>query len=168
MGRVRLAKSLTSLALAGRAAVSNIDTASLCSLSMCFMKARSKSAARCLPTRSASACRVRPTALGSAAETQVSEAALAEIMTLLRSRTHHDFRHYKRPTMLPMLVAAAATDSSGPRRLRAWVVGCASGQEAYSIAMLLQQAADSRTDGPSLQTFATTSTSRRWPNTPST
>ncbi len=122
-----------------------------------------------------------------------AEAAMNEILTLLRKRTHHDFSHYKRPTVLrrlerrlqvtatpslpayrdhlrehpeetpallqDMLISVtnffrdresfealerevlphlhAATRSAAG--LRAWVVGCASGEEAYSLAMLLQE-----------------------------
>jgi two-component system CheB/CheR fusion protein len=120
-----------------------------------------------------------------------AEEALADVMVLLRSRTGHDFRHYKRATVLrrierrmqvvqvPTLPAYRAWLEAHPEetthllkdllisvtsffrdreawealeqqvdatliepqhegaRLRAWVPGCATGEEAYSLAMLL-------------------------------
>ncbi|MEO5735002.1 MAG: chemotaxis protein CheB [Rubrivivax sp.] len=135
----------------------------------------------------------RPPSLDSPAEQQ-AERALGEIMSMLRSRTKHDFRHYKRPTVLRRLerrmqvtgtrdlqgyrdhLAAHTEETSAllqdmlisvthffrdedafdalerdvlpglqatvetDRGLRAWVVGCATGEEAYSVAMLLQEA----------------------------
>lgn len=122
-----------------------------------------------------------------------AEAALAEVMTLLRSRTGHDFGHYKRATVLrrlerrlqvngiPDLPAyrdllrrqPAEADSllkdllisvtnffrdreafdalerelgnrlqqrgASHGSLRAWVAGCATGEEAYSVAMLMTE-----------------------------
>lgn len=39
--------------------------------------------------------------------------------------------------------------------IRAWVVGCATGEEAYSLAMLLEEAIDGMISPPSIQIFAT-------------
>jgi two-component system, chemotaxis family, CheB/CheR fusion protein len=41
-----------------------------------------------------------------------------------------------------------------PEEIRAWVPGCATGEEAYSVAMLLAEQAERRGAGPSLQVFA--------------
>jgi two-component system CheB/CheR fusion protein len=38
--------------------------------------------------------------------------------------------------------------------VRAWVVGCATGEEAYSLAMLLQEQADTMTRAPKMKVFA--------------
>jgi two-component system CheB/CheR fusion protein len=124
-----------------------------------------------------------------------SEQALREILTVLRSRTGHDFRHYKRATVLrrierrlqinalpglpayrnflhthveetaallcDMLIsvtnffrdAEAFTaleheaiplimrNRSATEPVRVWCAGCATGEEAYSVAMLLREAA---------------------------
>ncbi|MCY7314387.1 MAG: PAS domain-containing protein [Rubrivivax sp.] len=160
-----------------------------------------------LPRDIAPAVGARPP--GSAEEESQHEAALIEIMALLRSRTRHDFRHYKRPTVLrrlerrmqvtatPTLAAycdylrshaeettallqdmlisvthffrdLAAWDVlehnvlpglfkrlGNDRGLRAWVVGCATGEEAYSLAMLLHEAGQQFPDAPAFQVFAT-------------
>jgi two-component system CheB/CheR fusion protein len=55
--------------------------------------------------------------------------------------------------VLPALVAAR----SGARVLRAWVPGCSTGEEAYSLAMVLREALDERKDHPPVQVqiFAT-------------
>jgi two-component system, chemotaxis family, CheB/CheR fusion protein len=136
------------------------------------------------------------------------ESALADIMALLSKRTGHDFRHYKRATVLrrlerrlqvnalpnlagyldflrvhpeetaPLLqdmlisvtqffrdraayevleheLAALLTHPRGDEPLRAWVAGCATGEEAYSIAMLLFDLAAAANHLSQLQVFAT-------------
>ncbi|SOY63842.1 Putative chemotaxis methyltransferase protein; contains Methylesterase domain (CheB), Methylase of chemotaxis methyl-accepting proteins domain (CheR), signal transduction histidine domain (NitrB), signal receiver (Rec) domain [Cupriavidus taiwanensis] len=138
-----------------------------------------------------------------------SERALREIMVILRSRTSHDFRHYKRATVLrrierrlqvngladlqqyrdylhlhpdetpallqDMLISVTnffrdkeAFDALRTQVLpqlfenraegeviRAWTPGCATGEEAYSLAMLLQEASAHTPEQVSFQVFAT-------------
>ena len=145
-----------------------------------------------------------------ATATQEAEEALREVLVLLRTRTSHDFRNYKRATVLrrlerrmqvngmpnlpayctflkdhaeetsallkdlligvtnffrdpetfdmlqrdvlPDLVKQAADSSSG---LRSWVAGCATGEEAYSVAMLLAEQVAPLAQPPEIQVFAT-------------
>ena len=47
------------------------------------------------------------------------------------------------------------TADAGEEGIRAWVVGCATGEEAYSVAMLLMEEADRRKVAPRIQIFAT-------------
>jgi two-component system CheB/CheR fusion protein len=135
-----------------------------------------------------------------------SQRALREILIVVRTRTGHDFRHYKQATILKrverrlkmhalsdleqyrdfihlhpeetkallqdLLVSATQffRDSDAYERLRkdilpllfserdgtdpvrVWTAGCATGEEAYSIAMLLQEASG---DAVPFQVFAT-------------
>ncbi|WP_116142134.1 CheR family methyltransferase [Trinickia diaoshuihuensis] len=137
------------------------------------------------------------------------ERTLREIMMILRNRTGHDFRHYKRATVLrrierrlqvnglselqqyrdylqthpeetttllqDMLISVTnffrdkdaydvLRDQVMPaifenRRqeepVRVWVVGCATGEEAYTVAMLLQEASAAARDPVPFQVFAT-------------
>ncbi len=130
-------------------------------------------------------------------------------MVILRTRTGHDFRHYKRATVLRRierrLQVNGITDLQAYRdhlhlhmdetqallqdmlisvtnffrdkeafdvlerevlpplfegrveqdRIRAWSVGCATGEEAYSLAMLLQERSLKSAEGISYQVFAT-------------
>ncbi len=139
---------------------------------------------------------------------EIAEQALNDVMRMLRSRTGHDFRHYKRATVLrrierrlqvtatPTLpayrdllhrqadetqallqdllisvthffrdpAAFAALDQeigaslpvepSTHPRLRAWVAGCATGEEAYSVAMLLTENAAKLRNKADVQVFA--------------
>lgn len=137
--------------------------------------------------------------------------AVSDILLMLRTRTNHDFRHYKRPTVMrriqrrmyihaltrltdyrdmldtdraeaqallqDMLIGvtgffrdskafAALQEVVIPRlfeqkdeneQVRAWVAGCSTGEEAYSIAMLLYEQLE-RLEGrvrPGIQVFAT-------------
>jgi len=137
------------------------------------------------------------------------EAALRDILKLLRSRTGHDFSHYKRVTVLrriarrlqvnqlhqltayrdfirehPLEAQALLKDllisvtnffrdrnafealerevmdeifhakTSGDN-VRVWVPGCATGEEAYSVAILLLEYAERLPSPPSIQIFAT-------------
>lgn len=138
-----------------------------------------------------------------------AEEALREVITMLRTRTGHDFRHYKRATVLrrierrmqvnavPHLMAyrqylqenghetpallkdmligvtnffrdresfealereivPLLFEGKGPTdQVRAWVAGCATGEEAYSLCMLLCEHANTLSQPPSLQVFAT-------------
>jgi two-component system CheB/CheR fusion protein len=139
-----------------------------------------------------------------------AEDALRDVLVLLRTRTGHDFRSYKRATVLrrlerrmqvnglpnlpayrsflqahadesqallkdlligvtnffrdaeafdvlerdvvPGLVHAAA---EMPEGLRAWVPGCSSGEEAYSLAILLCEQAAKVAHPPAIHLFAT-------------
>jgi len=139
----------------------------------------------------------------------LAEKALQEVMSLLRSYTRHDFRHYKRATVLrrierrlqvnrladlpayrdylrahaeeavpllqdmlisvtnffrdrdafealerealPKLIAAKEPGE----QVRAWVAGCATGEEAYSLAMLLAEHNAATLDPPATLVFAT-------------
>jgi hypothetical protein len=132
-----------------------------------------------------------PVLPASGPEGAAAEAALTDVLGLLRARTGHDFRHYKRATVLrrlerrlqvnavPDLVEYLALLQRKPEetsallkdmligvtnffrdreafetlerevgpalfagrppddQVRAWSVGCASGEEAYSLAILL-------------------------------
>lgn len=138
-----------------------------------------------------------------------SEAALQDVMSYLRAYTRHDFRHYKRATVLrrierrlqvnrltdlaayrdylrehpteaPLLLqdmlisvtnffrdreAFDALEREALRRiveakqpgeqLRVWVAGCATGEEAYSVSMLLREQSDLLSKPLEIQVFAT-------------
>ncbi|WP_321820206.1 MULTISPECIES: CheR family methyltransferase [unclassified Burkholderia] len=140
---------------------------------------------------------------------EAAERALREIMIILRTRTAHDFRHYKRATVLRRIERRmqvnGITDLQAYRdhlhlhpeetqallqdmlisvtnffrdkeafdvlerdvlpgifdrrdeqdRVRVWSVGCATGEEAYSLAMLLQDRSLKSPEGNSFQVFAT-------------
>lgn len=138
-----------------------------------------------------------------------NENALNEIITLLRTRTSHDFRHYKRATVmrrlerrlqvrelstlasyadllksdqneaglllkdmligvtnffrdresfealerdiLPQLLA----EKSAGEPVRAWTAACSTGEEAYSLAMLLSEQVENENKKRTFQVFAT-------------
>ena len=138
-----------------------------------------------------------------------AELALQAILSTLRARTGHDFRFYKRATMLrrierrlqvngvPDLIAYRDLLRDNPRetgallkdmligvtsffrdreafdslerdvlpalfhgktegdQVRAWVAGCSSGEEAYSLAMLLCEQREALRSTVSIQVFAT-------------
>ena len=140
---------------------------------------------------------------------ETDEQALIQIFTTLRLRTGHDFRNYKRATVLrrierrmsvrelpdlpsyvrhlrqdreeaqallkDLLVSVtnffrdpvafqALEEKLIPRlfdgkgaehHVRVWVAGCATGEEAYSIAMLLAERAALLAFAPAIQVFAT-------------
>ncbi|KQW54330.1 CheR family methyltransferase [Variovorax sp. Root411] len=143
------------------------------------------------------------------ASSLLAEKALQEVMALLRTYTRHDFRHYKRATVLrrierrlqvnrladlpayrdflrehqeeatpllqDMLISvtnffrdrdsfdALSQAVIGPlverkqpgEQVRAWVAGCATGEEAYSLSILLREQADRLSRPLDLQVFAT-------------
>ncbi len=138
-----------------------------------------------------------------------AEKALQEIMGLLRTYTRHDFRHYKRATVLrrierrlqvnrladlpayrnflhdhpeeatpllqDMLISVTnffrdpeafegLEQDALPRliearqpgeQVRAWVAGCATGEEAYSLSILLREQIDKQAKPLDIQIFAT-------------
>ena len=140
---------------------------------------------------------------------QSAERALHEIMGLLRSYTRHDFRHYKRATVLrrierrmqvnrladlpayrrylqdhaeeavPLLqdMLISVTNFFRDReafetlereilprmieqkepgdQVRVWVPGCATGEEAYSLSVLLREQVDVQSKLLDIQIFAT-------------
>jgi two-component system CheB/CheR fusion protein len=141
-------------------------------------------------------------------ESAVAEDALHKVIGLLRVHTGHDFRHYKRATVLrrierrmqvramPSLpdylrlvegdpgehklllndlligvtnffrdreafeaierevLPAVFKDRDPADEVRAWVAGCATGEEAYSMAMLLADQAAQMAHPPPFQVFA--------------
>src|SRR5208282_6195786 len=107
--------------------------------------------------------------------------AMQKILSHLRVRTGHDFSNYKKATVRRriarrMQVQRAATmafrdtaafdklttiviprlfeDKDAGDSVRAWIPGCATGEEAYSIAILLLEAAARRDSPCTLQVFA--------------
>ncbi|MBT2790408.1 CheR family methyltransferase [Paraburkholderia strydomiana] len=137
------------------------------------------------------------------------ERALSDILMHLRVRTGHDFRLYKRATVLrrierrmqvngqrsllgyrdflratpdeanallaDMLIGVTQffrdreafdfleqevilplfADESGDGQVRVWIAGCATGEEAYSVSLLLARARDAASSSRSIQVFAT-------------
>lgn len=135
--------------------------------------------------------------------------ALSKIFTQLRSRTGHDFSHYKRSTILRRIgrrlqvnqienlseysgylrktpeetdalfkdflisvtnffrdpdafealekkvIPKLFEQKSSQNRLRVWLPGCATGEEAYSVAILLHEYGAAKGDRRELQIFAT-------------
>ncbi|CAM2153540.1 two-component system, chemotaxis family, CheB/CheR fusion protein [Pararobbsia alpina] len=138
-----------------------------------------------------------------------AERTLQDILMHLRVRTGHDFRHYKRATVLrrierrmqvngvrdldgyrnflrvtpdettlllaDMLIGVTQffrdrdafdelqrsvipglfRSNTGESQVRVWVAGCSTGEEAYSLSMLLAQARESAASAAAIQIFAT-------------
>ncbi len=162
-----------------------------------------------LPAMAESGEKLPPSRSG--ADAQRAEQALQDLMALLRQRTGHDFRHYKRATVLRRIerrmqvrevpdlraycehlrdhteetglllqdmlisvtnffrdrdafealereaIAPLLAGRAADAPVRAWVAGCATGEEAYSVAILLREAAQRHCGGgmAPLQVFAT-------------
>lgn len=142
--------------------------------------------------------------------TRADLAAMREIIASLRARTGHDFKHYKRATILrrmerrmqvngqpnlqayrdllrdrpeetqallgDLLIGVTnffrdpeafealerevipelfGHDGSPANEVRVWCAGCSTGEEAYSLAMLLCQQSAVQSSGAKLQVFAT-------------
>jgi two-component system, chemotaxis family, CheB/CheR fusion protein len=152
---------------------------------------------------------VQAKAVSDAQEAHAAEVALAEVLATVKRQTRHDFKYYKRATMLrrierrlqvralPDLQAYRDFMSAHPEEarllvqdllisvtnffrdpeafmalereaiprffegraaadpVRVWVAGCATGEEAYSVAMLLREAAELMPVPPDFQVFAT-------------
>jgi two-component system, chemotaxis family, CheB/CheR fusion protein len=80
--------------------------------------------------------------------------ARALLKDLLISVTNF-FRDAEAFAVLEREVIPALLAGKGPEeQVRAWVAGCATGEEAYSIAMLLAEAIGDLIEGPSVQIFA--------------
>ena len=139
---------------------------------------------------------------------ETSETALADVLATLRNRTRHEFRQYKRGTVLrrierrmqvnalsrladyrdflqehgeetmPLLqdllisvtnyfrdplafdaleraLATLIRKRTDTEPIRVWVPGCATGEEAYSIAIVLRELCDAAGRGNEIQVFAT-------------
>ncbi|MDB5898652.1 MAG: signal transduction histidine kinase with CheB and CheR [Ramlibacter sp.] len=145
---------------------------------------------------------------GEGARAESTESELRDVLNFLRTRTHRDFSHYKRATVLrrigrrmqvngvdnlagylnclrtrpgecnallqdllisvtnffrdPECFAAlekhipALFEDKGPNdAVRVWVVACATGEEAYTVAMMLMEHARTLEAPPLIQVFAT-------------
>lgn len=78
----------------------------------------------------------------------------ALLQDLLISVTNY-FRDSKSFDALKEIIPSLFKDKTGSGQIRIWVPGCATGEEAYSIAILLCEYAKNLTHPPSIQIFAT-------------
>ncbi|CAN5584872.1 chemotaxis protein CheB [soil metagenome] len=78
----------------------------------------------------------------------------ALLQELLISVTNF-FRDSAAFDVLESKIVPRMLDVETQRHVRAWVAGCATGEEAYSIAMLLAEAAERHGDPPTIQVFGT-------------
>jgi two-component system, chemotaxis family, CheB/CheR fusion protein len=86
------------------------------------------------------------------------QSSSAECQALLRDLLISVSSFFRDPDAFDALTALtpALFEGKGPAEtLRVWVVGCATGEEVYSIAMVLAEHAATLTDPPRLQLFAT-------------
>jgi two-component system CheB/CheR fusion protein len=86
------------------------------------------------------------------------ESSNAECQALLRDLLISVSSFFRDPEAFEALAALtpAFFDGKGPGdTVRVWVVGCATGEEVYSIAMVLAEHAATLTDPPRIQMFAT-------------
>jgi two-component system CheB/CheR fusion protein len=83
------------------------------------------------------------------------EEARALLKDLLISVTNFFRDHRAFETLEQQIIPKMFAGKSEEHQVRAWVVGCATGEEAYSIAMLLAEYAANLPGGPSVQVFAT-------------
>ncbi|MBN2447054.1 MAG: chemotaxis protein CheR, partial [Phycisphaerae bacterium] len=79
--------------------------------------------------------------------TQLSRDMLIGVSSFFRDP--EAFEELRKEAIVPLV---ARTDSDGP--LRAWVPGCASGEEAYSVAMLMLEAVAATGTARAVQVFA--------------
>jgi two-component system, chemotaxis family, CheB/CheR fusion protein len=88
----------------------------------------------------------------------VLRAGEAEVRALLRDLLISVSSFFRDPEAFAALAEAipALFEGKGPRdAVRVWVVGCATGEEAYSIGILLHEHAATLADPPKIQIFAT-------------
>jgi two-component system, chemotaxis family, CheB/CheR fusion protein len=86
------------------------------------------------------------------------ESSSAECRALLRDFLISVSSFFRDPSAFEALAVGVADLFQGKDRLasvRAWVVGCATGEEAYSVAMVLAEHAATLDDAPAVQVFAT-------------
>jgi two-component system, chemotaxis family, CheB/CheR fusion protein len=86
------------------------------------------------------------------------EASATESQALLRDLLISVSSFFRDPDAfeaLSALVPSLFTGKSAADTVRVWVVGCATGEEVYSIAMVLSEHAATLADPPRLQLFAT-------------
>ncbi|MFL5755162.1 MAG: CheR family methyltransferase [Chloroflexota bacterium] len=80
---------------------------------------------------------------------RVTSAFLIKVTEFFRDT---DLYEHLRESLLPALISAA---QAGSRELRIWSAGCATGEEPYSLAILVSEALGSALDGFSVRIFAT-------------
>ena len=73
---------------------------------------------------------------------------LISVTNFFRDR---DAFHYLETSVVPRLIQNKKADEP----LRIWIAGCATGEEAYSVAMLLAEQLEGRKEAPLVQIFAT-------------
>jgi two-component system CheB/CheR fusion protein len=81
-----------------------------------------------------------------------------EVQALLRDlliSVTNFFRDQQAWEALEAIVPTLLADKTANDQLRVWVAGCATGEEAYSVAILLYEAASTLAQPPTIQIFAT-------------